>query len=166
MAAEDESNFHQRRVALVEKHDKNGDGRLDASEREQMRLALKQTRLSKKGSGFPIPADFLAKYDRDKDGEMQGEEWKIAWEAETKILTDTYDADKDGTLNKAEKQAMMAAVGAGKITGIPAFFAQRMLQDGSKSAPEHLATQKEMLKFDANGDGLIAGIYFDAPQLV
>lgn len=153
-AAAAEDGFSKRRSELLAKHDANGDGRLDATEREQMRLAQKEQRLSKKGSGFQIPADFLAKYDANKDGEMEGPEWKVAWDAETKILKDNYDADKDGTMNKAEKQAMMADVGKGKITGIPAFFAGRMVQDPGASTPEFLETQKELLKFDDNHDGI------------
>lgn len=153
LAAEDETIFQKRRTELVAKHDKNGDGRLDATEREQMRLALKEERLSKKSS-FKIPPEFLAQYDKNKNGEMEGDEWKVAWEAETKILRETYDADKDGTLNKAEKEAMMADVGKGKITGIPAFFAGRMIHDPGSGKPEYLEEQQKLLKFDVNGDGL------------
>lgn len=153
-AAEADTIFQKHRSELVAKHDKNGDGRLDAAEREQMRLAVKDERLIKKGSSFKIPPEFLAKYDKNKNGEMEGEEWKVAWDAETKILTETYDADKDGTLNKEEKQAMMADVGKGKITGILAFFAGRMVHDPGSSKPEYLEEQQKLLNFDTNGDGL------------
>ncbi len=154
LRGEDGTNFQQRRTALVEKHDKNADGRLDAAERELMRLAMKEQRLEKAGSSFKIPPEFLAKYDANKDGEMQGDEWRVAWEAETKILREAYDADKDGSLNKEERQAMMADVGKGKITGIPAFFAGRMVNDPGSAEPTYLAEQQELLRFDADGDGL------------
>lgn len=54
LAAEDGTLFQKRRTELVAKHDKNGDGRLDSAEREQMRLALKEQRL-KRGSSFKLP---------------------------------------------------------------------------------------------------------------
>lgn len=146
--------FDKRRLDLISKHDKNKDGRLDPAERDAMRLALKDRRLKKKESGFKIPADFLAKYDSDKDGEMAGEEWRVAWEAETRILREAYDSDKDGSLNDSEKKRMMGDVKDGKITGIPAFFAGRMVNDpSSSSAPPFLAEQERLLKFDGNGDG-------------
>lgn len=138
---------------LVRKFDQNGDGRLDASEREAMRSKLKIQRLAKK-SGFKIPQEFLDKYDQDKDGEMVGDEWRVAWEAETKILRETYDADKDGELNKAERKSMMADVAAGKITGIPAYFAGRMGDDPKMSTPVYVDEQKALLSFDADGDGI------------
>ena len=144
-----------RRAALVAKYDANGDGRLDATEREKMRLALKAERRAKSGGGgpFKIPADFLAKYDANKNGEMENEEWKVAWEAENKILVEKYDADKDKALSKTEKASMMADVKAGKITGIPAFFAGQLAEDDEGSQPDYIATQKALLKFDADADG-------------
>lgn len=141
------------RADLLVKYDKNGDGRLDPSERESMRLDLKAERLSKRAE-FQIPADFLAKYDRDKDGEMAGDEWRVAWEAETRILRETYDADKDGKLSKEETKVMMKDVAAGKITGIPAYFAGRMANDPASPTPGYLEEQKALLHFDTNGNGL------------
>lgn len=145
--------FDKRRSELLEKFDKNKDGRLDLSERDAMRLTLKEGRLKKRESGFKIPADFLAKYDANKDGEMGGEEWQVAWEAETKILRETYDANKDGSLDESEKKRMMADVGEGKITGIPAFFAGRMVNDPSNSKALFIEDQEKLLKFDEDGDG-------------
>ncbi|MSU31965.1 MAG: hypothetical protein EXS25_04750 [Pedosphaera sp.] len=146
--------FHQRRTALIKKNDLNQDGRLDEGEREKMRLALKKQRFSKSNSAFQVPADFLAKYDEDKNGEMAGNEWKIAWETETKILKKTYDEDKDGSLNLMEKNAMMIDVGKGKITGIPAFFAGGMAQESDSANPDFVIAQKKFLKFDTNHDGI------------
>ena len=110
--------------------------------------------LVRKGSGFKVPPEFLAQYDENKSGEMDGDEWRVAWEAETKILREAYDANKDGTLNKAEGDALMADVGKGKITGIPAFFAGRMIRDQGFSKPDYVEKQAELLKFDSNGDGI------------
>lgn len=151
--APEDPSFAARRARLLAAHDADHDGRLDAAEREAMRAALKAKRLDRKASAFQIPAEFLAKHDRNKDGEMSGEEWKAAWEAETKVLTATYDADKDGKLGPAEKKAMLADVAAGKITGVLAFFAQRMVEDPRAGEPEYLDGPRELLKFDANGNG-------------
>lgn len=151
-SAEPPVSFAQRRTELLKEFDANRDGRLDDGEREKLRLTHQQARLNKK-PGYTLPADFLAKYDASKDGEMQPAEWKVAWDAETKILTDTYDADKSGELSKTEKAAMLADVGKGKITGVPAFFAGRLAEDQSKSEPEYLESQRALLKFDADGDG-------------
>lgn len=144
--------FPPNRADLLARHDRNGDGRLDDAEREAMRLALRDQRL-KGRPGFQVPPEFLAKYDANRDGQMEGPEWKVAWEAETKILRDTYDADRDGQLSRDEKKAMMTDVGRGKITGIPAFFAGRMAQDPKTSEPEYLDGPRAWLKFDANGNG-------------
>ena len=62
--------FQKYRAELTTTHDANGDGRLDTAERGRMRHALKEQRLGKTGSGFQIPADFLAKYDANKNGEL------------------------------------------------------------------------------------------------
>lgn len=144
--------FAQRRTELLKEFDANRDGRLDDGEREKLRLAHQRARLERK-PGYTLPADFLAKYDASKDGEMQPAEWKVAWDAETKILTETYDADKSGELSKTEKAAMLADVGKGKITGVPAFFAGRLAEDQSKGEPDFLEATKNHLKFDADGDG-------------
>lgn len=148
------------RADRLAKYDKNGDGRLDAVERENLRLDVKAERLSKR-AGFQIPAEFLAKYDQDKDGEMAGEEWRVAWEAETKILREAYDADKDGKLSKEEAKAMMKDVAAGKITGIPAYFAGRMANDPASPNAGYLEEQQALLKYDTNGNGRA-----DAEELV
>lgn len=151
-AAEPPVSFDQRRTELLKEFDANHDGRLDDGERNKMRLVRQQIRL-KPNSGFPLPADFLAKYDASKDGEMQPGEWKVAWDAETRILLETYDADKNGTLGETEKAAMLSDVGKGKITGVPAFFAGRMAQGQTKSDPKYLEASQARLKFDADGDG-------------
>ncbi len=106
-----------------------------------MRRAHQQKRLNRK-PGCTLPADFLVKYDASKDGEMQPAEWKVAWDAETKILIETYDADKSGKLGKTENAAMLADVGKVKITGVPAFFAGRLAQDQSKGEPEYLVLKQ------------------------
>lgn len=154
LRAAEPANFRERHAELVAKNDKNHDGRLDSTEREAMRLALKEQRLKARGFEFKPPAELLAKYDKNKDGEMGADEWKTAWDAETKILTDTYDADKDGTLNATEKQAMTADIGNGRITGIRALIAGRMAAEPRSARSGYLEVQKELLKFDANSDGI------------
>jgi hypothetical protein len=144
------------RTELLRKFDANHDGRLDPAEREQMRTAARETKSAAK-SMFQIPPEFLARYDADHDGEMTGPEWKVAWEAETKVLRETYDTTKDGKLDAAETSRMLDAVKAGKITGIPAFFASRMAEDpasGGAAEPAYLVRQRELLAFDVDADGI------------
>lgn len=152
LGADEPVSFARRRAELVARYDANHDGRLDDAERERMRAARGKERLGSR-AGSMIPAEFLAKYDTSKDGEMQPEEWKVAWDAETKVLTETYDADKDGQLGKTEKAAMMADVRKGEITGVPAYFAGRLAEDAAKSEPAYLDAVKANQKFDADGDG-------------
>ncbi len=144
------------RTELLRKFDANRDGRLDPSERERMRSAARESKATAK-SMFQIPPEFLARYDADHDGEMTGPEWKVAWEAETKVLRETYDTSKDGKLDAAETARMLEAVKTGKLTGIPAFFASRMAEDpasGGAAEPAYLVRQRELLVFDADSDGI------------
>lgn len=144
------------RAELLRKFDANHDGRLDPVERERMRSAARESKAAAK-SMFQIPPEFLARYDADHDGEMTGPEWKVAWEAETKVLRETYDTSKDGKLDPTETSRMLDAVKTGKITGIPAFFASRMAEDpasGGAAEPAYLLRQRELLAFDADADGI------------
>lgn len=144
------------RTELLRKFDANHDGRLDPTERERMRSAARESKAAAK-SMFQIPPEFLARYDADHDGEMTGPEWKVAWEAETKVLRETYDTSRDGKLDAAETSRMLDAVKTGKLTGIPAFFASRMAEDpasGGAAEPAYLVRQRELLAFDADADGI------------
>lgn len=144
------------RTELLRKFDANHDGRLDPAERERMRAATRTAKAAARPA-FQVPPEFLARYDADHDGEMTGPEWKVAWEAETKVLRETYDTSRDGRLDAAETSRMLDAVKAGKITGIPAFFASRMAEDpasGGAAEPAYLVRQRELLAFDADRDGI------------
>ena len=52
-----------------EKYDKNGDGKLDESEREAMKEVLAKDREARR-------KEFIAKYDKNKDGKLDEDELK------------------------------------------------------------------------------------------
>jgi hypothetical protein len=161
-AANDEA-FARARAAAVEQHDANGDGRLDAAEREQMRLARKEQRL-KAGSGSGVPADFLADYDENRNGEMEPSDWAKARQAETKILMEKYDANADGTLDDAEMAAMLHEVRTVRMRYARDYFAYLLKydlnQNGEFDGDEYGRAQTaetEVLKrtYDADHDGIL-----------
>lgn len=144
------------RTELLRKFDANHDGRVDPTERERMRAAARESKAAAK-SAFQIPPEFLARYDADHDGEMTGPEWKVAWEAEIKVLRETYDTSRDGKLDATETSRMLDAVKTGKLTGIPAFFASRLAEapaSGGAAEPAYLVRQRELLAFDVDSDGI------------
>lgn len=145
MAAE-QSALTRRRAELVARHDKNGDGRLDAAEREKMRLALKEERLKPGSSGGSrVPAEVLADYDTNKDGDMEDSEWAKARVAEQAILTKQFDADRDGSLNGQEIDAMMHDIRTKRVRYARDYFAY-------------------MLKYDRNDNGRFDGEEYATAQ--
>ncbi len=144
--AADQSALSRRRAELVAKHDQNGDGRLDGGEREQMRLALKAERLKPGSSGgWDVPADVLADYDTNKDGSMEDSEWAKARVAEQAILTKQFDANRDGSLDAKEIDAMMHFIRNEKVRYARDYFAY-------------------MLKYDKNDNGQFDGEEYPTAQ--
>ncbi|MBM3841201.1 MAG: hypothetical protein FJ398_25255 [Verrucomicrobia bacterium] len=160
-----ETSFEERRAGLVARHDKNGDGRLDASEREQMRLALKTERLERGSRGSSeVPAEVLADYDTNKDGTMEDSEWASARVAEQAILTRQFDANKDGSLDALELDAMMHFIRTKKVRYARDYFAYMLKYDkndnGRFDGEEYATAQSTeaaavRMAYDTNGNRLL-----------
>jgi len=107
-------------TALLAKYDANEDGRLDASEREAIRTdRLKpETRERSSRRRFRYPDEVIARFDKDGDDELEGEEFEVAREwvdKRFKEINAEYDTDKDGRLNTAERAALSKQIEAGKF---------------------------------------------------
>ncbi|MDP6795114.1 MAG: hypothetical protein QGG00_06955 [Verrucomicrobiota bacterium] len=110
-------------TALLAKYDANKDGRLDTAEREIIRTdRLKpQSRERSSRRQFRYPDEVIARFDKDGDNELEGEEFETArqWvDKRFKEINAEYDADKDGRLNTAERDALSKQIEAGKFKDI------------------------------------------------
>ncbi len=161
--AEGELSLEQRRAELAAKHDRNGDGRIDATEREEMRLTLKKQRLEK-GSESDVPADFLADYDTNKNGEMDAPEWGPARLGETRVLTERFDANKDGSLDEQESNTMLTEVRTVAMRYARDYFAYILKYDknengefdGDEYATAQAAEAQVVLQtYDADWSGVL-----------
>lgn len=86
------------RAELIQKFDKNGDGKLDDAERADMKAAFAAKRAERK-------QEMLAKFDLNKDGVLDKSERAAMKDS---ILTERFqkmDANGDGTLSLAEFKA-------------------------------------------------------------
>ena len=150
--------FQKKRTELIGKYDQNGDGRLNAKERETMRIEEKNQRIKPGGSRKKDQRskEFLAKYDSDKDGDINGEEWGVAWRAETEQIYKNYDVNKNGELDDDERKKIKADVKAGKFKDERAFIARRAASEGEEEEKEEgfISKQKKLQVFDRNGDGI------------
>jgi len=160
IAADGQLSPEQRRAELMAKHDQNGDGRLDATEREALRLERKQRGGSSGGS--QVPADVLADYDTNRDGALDGSEWDRARIAEQAILTREHDRDGDGKLGADETDAMMVVIRTKPTRYARDYFAYLIKYDkngsGGFDGDEYPTAQGEetawtVKRYDANGDG-------------
>lgn len=151
--------FFEVQKALIQKFDQNDDGRLGPAEREAMRRATAE-RSAKKAAGKGLPAEFLAKHDSNKNGEMDGEEWGPAIEKEVEVIVKRFDADKSGQLEKPEKAAVRAALRKGEFEGVYGYFAGRAAEDPDEAkkqrrrGPSYLEQSRALLSFDVDGDGI------------
>jgi len=78
LLADSQDAFSERRAKVLAEFDHNGDGRLDATEREAARVGRKDAKDGDKGrrkrEEEPHPPELLAKYDKDKSGSFSTEE--------------------------------------------------------------------------------------------
>ena len=127
---------------ILDKFDKDGDGKLDDDEQAAMHKAVAERRrqemlkkYDKDGDGklskeeraaMPKPQprqpsqEMLKKFDKDGDGKLNDEERaaaKAAREAERAQLVKEFDKDGDGKLGKEERAAMGEATGGLRHSG-------------------------------------------------
>ena len=118
--ADEKSSVYQ---SLLAKYDANKDGRLSAGEREVIRIDRLQpeTRERSGRRSFRYPDTVVARFDKDDDNELDGEEFAAArdWvDKRFKEINAEYDADKDGRLNTAERATLSKQIEAGKFEDI------------------------------------------------
>ncbi|BCX48468.1 hypothetical protein HAHE_23760 [Haloferula helveola] len=90
---------------ILEKFDKDGDGKLNEEERKAAMEA-------RKGQAEARRKEMLEKYDKDGDGKLSEEEReavKADMKAKHEALLAKYDADKDGKLSAEERKAAIDA---------------------------------------------------------
>ena len=58
-----------------------------------------------RGGDRPVPAEMLEKYDTNKDGKLDKDERKAAFEARKAEMIKKFDKDGDGKLNEDERKA-------------------------------------------------------------
>lgn len=125
-----------REKETLAKYDANKDGKLDADERAKWRADVAAARRERgqgqggrgegRGPGGPggrggfgggfgfgfgpeeVPSEeAIAKFDKDGNGMLNGEEVRAYAEARRKEMMEKYDTDKDGQLSREERQKMM-----------------------------------------------------------
>jgi len=84
---------------ILEKFDKDGDGKLSEEERKAMREAM-HARMEERHK------EMLEKFDTDKDGKLSPEEREKAREAMKAKMLEKYDKDGDGKLSDEERAAI------------------------------------------------------------
>lgn len=164
--------YATRRAAIVAKFDANGDGWLNADEREAARAAQKQSAMRRGGQNpmFQMPPEIIEMYDKDKDGQLNDEESqaanngiRIAWGNAQK----EYDANNDGDLDDAERERMADAILAGKVKGLPRMFGTMLRRPpdrgpggmfGGRGGPQ----ANPLAQFDRDHDGRLSADELDA----
>ncbi len=156
--SESQREFEDRRSQLIAEFDANKDGRLDALERETMRLARQAKAGERRGrSRERHPKELLAKYDKDKSGWIDGDEWAVAGPTESGIIKKQYDADGNGELDGDEKEALMGAIKSGKLKGLYGGIAHHWLirlPGRERGRKEGESGPSGLLRYDTDGDGL------------
>lgn len=84
---------------ILEKFDKDGDGKLNEEERAAAKAAREEMMEARK-------KEMLGKFDKDGDGELNGEEKEAMKEGRKKMMLEKFDKDGDGKLNDAERAEM------------------------------------------------------------
>jgi Ca2+-binding EF-hand superfamily protein len=115
---------------LIQKYDKNGDGRLDEDEKAAAHSAMR-----KKGDGEGEKRKQMIKlFDKDGDGRLNDAEWAEARKAREMI-------EKNGGDGKVREQAIKRFDKDG---------------DGQLNESERAEAEKFKKKFDADGDGRLS----------
>jgi len=89
---------------IIEKFDKDGDGKLNDDERKAARAGREEMMQARK-------AEMLKKFDKDGDGKLSDEERAAMREERKKMILEKFDKDKDGELSDEEKAEMRVVMG-------------------------------------------------------
>lgn len=119
----------ERRAAVLAEFDRDGNGKLEAAEREAARLAWARKQLAPRAErrGFPVPPELLEEFDKNKDGDLdeeEGQEAMVTVGRRFEKMRKDYDADSNGRLEPEEIAAAVRDIDAGKLKGIPRMFVQ------------------------------------------
>lgn len=95
------------RKDLIQKFDKNGDGKLDDGERAKLHADMKAKREAMK-------ADMLAKYDINKDGKLDKTERAVMKNERAEIAFKKADTNNDGQLSLDEFKQLRQHHGQGR----------------------------------------------------
>jgi hypothetical protein len=119
----------ERQAAVLKEFDKDGNGHLDATERESARKAWAAKQLAQRGDRgfFRPPPELLEEFDADKDGELDDQEGRTAMETMGKRfekMQKDYDTNTNGRLDPSEIASAAADIDVGKLKGIPKMFLQ------------------------------------------
>ena len=168
LATADPGDFYkQRHQEWVSQFDTDGDGFLNAVEREKMRSTPKP-----KGRGFrrggerrekkevrrDMPKHWIEKYDKDGDGGLSGRESEKGYWTERSLLFKRYDVNENEKLDPKETKLLAADIEAGKFESWDHFVATTSLKDAQgeerKSNYNLSSRQREWMKYDSDGDGI------------
>ena len=137
----------RREKELLDKYDKNRDGKIDESElalmrgdqineMEQEKIKAIIRKYDKTGKGF-LNADEQAKLAKDRADEAKNaQELQMRNKEETRKLLEKYDLDKDGTLSEEEIRLMMEDHKKGAAAPSPSNASKRIaaVEDMNKKA--------------------------------
>lgn len=157
--------FQSIRAGLLAKHDKDGDGRLDGVEREQMRQQAKsgangrgEGRGRRRGGGWQLPKEWVQRYDSDGDGELSRQEQGAAFAGEQQRMIKKYDSDGNGVIDQSEKKALGSDLQKGAFQGFDQMIAMQVggferQRRGRRGGGGMSESQTRWLEFDKDGDG-------------
>ena len=158
--------YRKQHKILVAQYDTDGDGFLDAGEREKMRNTPKAQgkgwgrgkKNDKKRDRRDMPKHWIEKYDKDGDGGLSDKEADKGYWTERSILFKNYDQNKNEKLDKQEVEKLSVDIEDGKFESWDHFVATTTLKDATgkdgKRKSNLSARQREWLKYDTDGDGI------------
>lgn len=167
--------YHKQHQILVAEFDSDGDGFLDAQEREKMRATPKpQGKGFRRGGEKPkkkrvrrdMPQHWIDKYDKDGDGGLSDDEAGKGYWTERGILFKNYDQNKNKKLDNLEVAKLKKDIEKEKFTSWDLAVASDTLRDVTKKTEKKKLnlnpTQQAWLKFDLDGDGVASKEEIDA----
>lgn len=154
------------RERVIARYDTNGDGRLDAEEREKLRKSGgDRTRRESRRERQDVGPALTKQFDKDKDGKLSDAEYRAAergLRAKWDELVRKFGAYKNDRLVVENLNKMEAAARKGEIKDFPPalygwiYFVRSRDKRGGRKEEPHVLSQ-----FDKNKDGKL-----DAAELV